>query len=82
MCPQPVVACCDPEACHEVIGNGPDGRLELKRCPKSLNTAVHGNADDEVDVQPVDMLIPVRLGDWGVGDVRLFRIIFVVSIWL
>ena len=82
MCPQSVVACCDTETGHEVVGNGPDGSLELKWCPKSLDATVQRDADDKIDIQPVDMFIPVRLGDGRIGDVRLLGVILCVPIWL
>ena len=77
-----MVACCDTETGHEIVGNSEDGGLEQKRCPKSLNAAVQRNADNEGDIEPVDMLIPVCFGDGSVGDVRLFWIIFCASVWL
>lgn len=77
-----MVTCGDTETGHEVVGNGPDGSLELKWRPKSLNATIQRNADDEIDIQPVDMLIPVRLIDGGIGDVRLLGVILGVSIGL
>lgn len=50
--------------------------------PECLNTPIHGNAHDEGNIEPVHMLVPVGLGDGGVGDVRLLRIVGSVSIGL
>lgn len=82
MCPQSVVAGGDSETGHEIIDDSPDGSLDLEGCPERLHATVQRNADDQGDIQPVDVLVPIRLGDGGVGNVRLFRIILGVSIRL
>lgn len=77
-----MVACCDTETSHEIIGNRPESGLELERHPKSLDAAINRYADDEGDIQPVDMLVPVRSGHGSFGDVRFLGVIFGVSVWL
>lgn len=77
-----MVACGDTKTSHEVVGNGPDGGLQLKGYPESLDAAIDRDADDEGDVQPMNVLVPIRLGDGSVGDVRLLWVIFGVSVWL
>lgn len=55
----PTHTCCDPEPCAVVVDDGPDGGLELQRRPEGLDCPVQRDTDDEDDVQPVDMLVPV-----------------------
>lgn len=71
---------CDTETCHEVIGNCPSSSLPLKRSPIRGNEAIDGNTDNECDVEPVDVLVPVGLGDGLLGDVRFLRIVPLVSV--
>ena len=68
-----MLTCCDTQTGEEVVDDGPDGGLELQRDPEGLDAAVHGDTDDEGDVQPVDMLIPVLTGDGGISDMDLLR---------
>lgn len=60
----------DSDASHIIIGNGPDGSLELERDPAGLDQAIERNEEDEGDVKPVDMFVPVRQIDRCVRDVR------------
>lgn len=76
-----MIACCDTETSGEVVGNGPDCSPKLERDPVGLDAAVEWNANNQGDVQPVDVLVEVRLGHGCLGDVWLLRIIFGVSIW-
>ena len=68
--PQTVVASSDTETGSEVVSDCPDGGVAVKRSPPSLDQTHEGNADDEEDIEPVNMLVPVGLGHRGVGDVR------------
>jgi len=70
------------EAGSEVVQDSPDGSLELERDPESLDAAIDGNAHDESDVEPVDMLVPVRSRHRGFGDVRFLGVIFGVPVRL
>ncbi len=70
---------CDTETSHEVVGNCPDGRLQLERCPVCRDEAVDRKANDQSDVQPVDMFVPVGLRNWLLGDVRLLGIVLLTS---
>ena len=67
--------CSDTEPGHEVVQNGPDGRLPVQRRPESHDAAHHGKKDDEGDVEPVDVLVPVGPGQGSLGDVRLGAIL-------
>lgn len=82
MCPQSVITCGDTQTSHKVIGNSPHGGLEVEGCPVRLDAAIDRHADDEGDVQPMHVLVPICPGDWSVGNVRLLWVIFGVSIWL
>jgi hypothetical protein len=75
-----MVPCCNTEAGGEVVGNSPDGGLELERDPPGLHAAVEGDADDEGDVEPVDVLVPVRTGHGGFCDMWLLRVVLGVSV--
>ena len=70
---------CDAETSHEVVGNCPDGRLQLERCPVRCDETVDWKANDESDVQPVDMFVPVGLRNWLLGDVRLLGVVLLAS---
>jgi hypothetical protein len=77
-----VIASCDTETSHEVICYSPDGGLELERSPIGSNEAVDGNSNNQGDVEPIDMFVPIRLGDGLLGDVRFLGIVLLVTIWL
>jgi len=49
----------DSEAGKEVVDHRKNGRLELERDPERRDHSSKRNEDDEVGVQPVDVLIPV-----------------------
>ena len=73
---------CDTETSHEIIGNRPDGRLQLERCPVGRDEAVDWKANNECDIEPVDVLVPVGLRNGLLGDVRLLWIVLLVTIRL
>jgi len=75
-----VIACCDSQPRGEVERNCPDGGFESERCPKSLDATVDRNANDEDDVEPVDMLVPVRPRNGSLCDMLLLWLIFGVSV--
>ena len=66
---------CDTKTSHEIICHGPDRRLPLQRHPPSLDQTIDRYANDECDVQPVNMLVPVGLGDGGLSDVWFLGIV-------
>ena len=78
MCPKPVIASCDSEAGAEVVADGPDGRLPPQWCPDGRDETGNWNADDEDDIEPVDVLVPVLLRHRSLGDVRLLGVVFLV----
>ena len=75
-----MIPCGNTEASGEVVGNGPDGGLELERNPVGLYAAVQRNANNEGDVKPVDVLVPVCTSHRCLCDVWLLRVIFGASI--
>ena len=80
MCPESVVAGSDAETGCEVVGNGPEDCLQLHRYPKGLYATIQRDADDEVDIEPVDVLVEVRLGHRRLCDVHLLRVVLGVSV--
>ena len=64
----------DSETGEKVVGDSPDGSLELQWHPESLNTAIDRNSQDEEDVQPVDMLVPVLASQRCIGDMDLLGV--------
>jgi hypothetical protein len=78
VCPQTVVAGSDTETSSEVEGNGPDGSLQVKRCPVGGDETAHGNTNDQDDIEPVDVLVPVLLCHGSLSDVRLLGVVGLV----
>jgi hypothetical protein len=54
---------------EEVVEDGPDGGWQTQGRPDGGNAADQRNASDEVDIEPVDVFVPIGPGDWHVGDV-------------
>lgn len=65
---------CDSQSSEEVVDHCPNGGLQLQRHEESLDTSGDGNADDEGDVEPVDMLVPVLASHLGIGNVHLLGV--------
>ena len=82
MCPKTVIPCCDTETSSEVVCYSPDGSLQLERNEEGTDAAIERDHHNESDVEPIDMLVPIRLGDRFLCDVFLLGIIFRFSIWL
>jgi hypothetical protein len=76
--PQAMVTGSDTETSGEVEGDGPDGGLQVERSPVCGDETTHGNADDENDIEPVHVLVPVLLCHGSLGDVRLLRVVLCV----
>jgi len=70
-----MVACCDPETGSEVIGDGPDCGRSTERSPESGNATDKRDADNQDNIEPVDVLVPVLSGHWRVGDMRLVWVV-------
>ena len=72
----------DTKACHEVVDNGKQGCSPLQLDPKGLDTAIQRDSDNQCDVEPIHMLVPIWLCYGAIGDVRFSRIVGFASIWL
>ena len=66
--------CGDAKTCEKVVKYRPDGRLQLQRNPEGLDKSSERNTDDESDIQPVNMLVPVRTSDGGISNMDPFGI--------
>ncbi len=47
-----------------------------------MDQAIYGNSDNEGDVEPVDMLVPIGTGNRFLSDMWLLWIELLVTIWL
>jgi hypothetical protein len=56
---------------EEVVQDGPDGGLQAQRGPDGGKAADQRDSGDEVDIEPVDVFVPIGPGYGQVGDVRL-----------
>ena len=54
-----MVASSDSKPRGEVVSNAPYGGLPIQRRPESSDAANQRDANDQVDVEPIDMLVPV-----------------------
>ena len=78
MSPKSVIAGGDTEASGEVVQYSPEGRLPFEWCPQRSNASDDRNADDEEDIEPIDVLVPVLPRHWRLRDVWLLRVILLV----
>lgn len=60
----------DANSSQKIVPNSKDGGLELQRDPVGVDEAVYRHEDDKGDVEPVDMLVPVRERDGSVCDMN------------
>lgn len=67
---------CDANAGHEVVDDGEEGGPQLQRGGVGGDAAVERHADDEDDIEPVDVLVPVLAGHGQVRDVRFLGVGF------
>lgn len=65
----------------QIVHHSPRRRLPLQRGPDSLYAAIEWNANDECDVEPIDVLVPIGFGNGRVCDVWLPRVIASASVW-
>jgi hypothetical protein len=56
----------------EVVENGPESGLEPQWSPDGSNASHEWDSNDEVDIEPVDVLVPIVEGDGGVCDMGLW----------
>ena len=82
MCPQSVITSCYTEAGEVVVDNGEEGCLPFQRCPDGSDQTSDRYADDQTDIQPVDMLPPICSCHLGVCDVWFSWVIALISVGL
>jgi hypothetical protein len=70
---------CDSKTGHEVICHSPDSGLQLEWCPICSNKSIDWKCDNESDIEPVDVLIPVGTGNRLLGDMWLLRVVLLVA---
>src|SRR6266536_4938529 len=70
---------CNTKTGHEVIRDRPDGSLQLEGCPVCSNKSVDWKCDNEGNIEPVDVLIPIGTGNRLLGDMRLLGIVLLVA---
>lgn len=54
-----MVTSSDSEPRSEIVSNTPYGGLPIQRRPESSDAANERDANDQIDVKPIDMLVPV-----------------------
>ena len=54
-----MVASSDSKTRSKVVSNAPYGSLPIQRRPESSDAANERDANDQVHVEPIDMLVPV-----------------------
>lgn len=59
----------------DIVKDGPESGLELKRNPVGGDEAHQGNKNNKCCVEPVDVLGPVAPGHGSIGDVRLVGVL-------
>ena len=65
--------CSDAKACVEIIDDGKDDCVQVRRVHVSRSKANQWDENYECDVEPVNVLMPIRYGHWLVGDVNAPR---------
>lgn len=72
----------DTETSVEVVDDSPNCSLPLQRSPVGLNTTKSWDTKNQEDIEPVDVLVPVRPRDGLVSDVWLLWVVLRVSVGL
>ena len=47
-----------------------------------MDESVDGNSNNEVNIEPIDVLVPVRTRDGLISDMRLFWVVLFIPIGL
>jgi hypothetical protein len=71
MSPEAVIAGGYTKTSAEIVQNRPKSGLKPQGSPNGSNAADDRNSSNKVDIQPVDMFVPIIPGNWSVGDMRL-----------
>jgi hypothetical protein len=69
-----MLTCSDAQTSEEIVHNSPDGSLELEWHPNGLDAAIDRDAENEENVQPVDVLVPVVASHGGIGNMDLLSV--------
>ena len=77
-----MIASCDTKTGHEVVDDSKQRRLPFHWCEERTNDTDDRYVDDESDVEPVDMFVPILLGHGSVCDVWFSRIIMSITVGL
>lgn len=73
---------CDTKTSHEIVCERECGRLPLKGRPVRLNESIDGDSNNEVNIEPINVFVPVGTRNGLLRDVRFLGVVFLVSIWL
>jgi hypothetical protein len=69
--PETVVTSGNSKPGAEIVQNCPKSSGESQGSPDGSNAADEWNASDEIDIEPIDMLVPIIPGNWSIRDMRL-----------
>ena len=62
---------CYAQPSHKVVGHRPHGSLPIQRGPEGLDATEEGNANDQEDIQPIHVFVPILLRHLAFCDVFL-----------
>lgn len=72
----------DSKSSSEIVCNSEQSRLPLDRRPDSLNATIERNADNESDIEPIDVLVPIGLSNRRVSDMGFLGVVAPASVGL
>lgn len=72
----------DAETGPEVVDDSPCGSWQTQRCPVGTDETSERYANNEGDIEPVDMLVPILPSDGVLCDMFLGRVVLGASVWL
>ena len=71
---------CYTKSSEEVVYDSEQGSLEVQMHPPSLDQTIKRDANDQRDVQPVHVFVPVGFGDGSIGDMLLLGVVRLASV--
>ena len=77
-----MISSCDAQTGCKVIENGKDCGLEQEWRPQGLYAAIERNANDQGDIEPINVFVPICFGHGRFCDVWLLGVIFRVPVGL
>jgi len=69
----------DAQTSPVVVDDGPDEGGRAERRPERSDAANQGNSQNENDIEPIDVLVPVLAGHRCLGDVHLFGVVLDIA---